>query len=270
MKLENRVFVVSGGGNGLGRELVLKLISSGGRVAAVDIDQAGLDETEKLLGEDSDQLSKHIVDITDRDAVSALPALVIDKHGKVDAVINNAGVIQPFIKIKDMGYQDIERVMNINFFGAVNMTKAFLPNLFERPEAYIVNISSMGGFLPVPGQGIYGASKAALKLFTEALYAELSNTDIRVMVVFPGGMQTDIAARSGAVINMDRVDQGGNAFLKPMSPKEAANIIVAGIEKERFRIVVGTDSKFMNVLYRLSPKFATNFIAKQMESLLEG
>jgi short-subunit dehydrogenase len=268
MRIQNKVYVVTGGGNGIGRELVLQLLSAGAKVAAVDIDEGGLQETAKLAGENSANMSLHILDITDREAVSKLPESVISEWGAVDGLINNAGIIQPFVKSIEIGFDAIDRVMNINFNGTVNMTKVFLPHFLERPEAHIVNVSSMGGFLPVPGQGVYGASKAAVKLFTESLYAELLGTRVHVSVVFPGAIGTDIAARSGVVMDAGAADEGASSF-NPMPPEEAAAAILKGIEKDKFRILVGSDAKFMNFLYRLSPKFATKYIVKQMGSLLK-
>ena len=270
MKFKDRVIVITGGGNGIGRELVLNLLARGAKVAAVDIDQAGLEQTAELSDMNSSSLSKHIVDITDPDEVSVLPQAVMDAHGGVDGLINNAGVVQPFVTIYQIDFDTIKRVMDINFYGSVYMTKAFLPYLLERPEAWIVNISSMGGFLPVPGQGIYGASKSAIKLYSEAMSAELAETNIQVSVVFPGGVETEIVARAGEDIQTFKKNAGGGAFYKPMKPDRAARKIIKGVEKERFQIFVGMDSKFMNFLYRLSPKLATNFIRKQMGSLLGG
>ncbi len=268
MKIENKVYVVTGGGNGIGRELVLQLLSSGAKVAAVDIDQEGLGETAELADEKRSNLSQHIVDITDREAVQQLPETLISNWGAVDGLINNAGIIQPFVKSNEVGFDAIDQVMNVNFHGTVNMTKAFLPNLLDRPEAHIINVSSMGGFLPVPGQGLYGASKAAVKLFTESLYAELLGTNVHVSIVFPGAIGTDIAARSGVVMDAAAAEEGASSF-NPMPPAEAAAAILKGIEKDKFRILVGSDAKFMNFLYRLSPKFATKYIAKQMGDLLK-
>ncbi len=269
MKIRDKVIVITGGANGIGREMVLNLLAKGVRVAGVDIDQAGLEETALLAGSGAERMSAHIVDITDRDVVSALPSQVIQQHGQVDGLINNAGIIQPFVKINTLAYDAIDRVMNINFNGTVNMTKAFLPFLLERPKAYIVNISSMGGFLPVPGQGVYGASQAAIKLFSEALYAELAGTQVHVSTVFPGAVATNIAANSGIDTSAMLGDAAGESSFKPMPASQAAEIIIDGMLKERYHILVGSDAKFMNFLFRLSPKFATNFITKQMGSLLK-
>jgi NAD(P)-dependent dehydrogenase (short-subunit alcohol dehydrogenase family) len=178
MKLSGKVIVVTGGGNGIGRELVLALLGRGATVAAVDRSEAALRETTQLAGQAKSRLSTFALDITDRHAVAALPDAVIAKHQVVDGLINNAGIIQPFVKLNELELDAIDRVMNVNFYGTLYMTKAFLPHFLQRPEAHITNISSMGGFLPVPGQTAYGASKAAVKLLTEGLHSELSETSV--------------------------------------------------------------------------------------------
>lgn len=268
MKVQNKVIVVTGGGNGIGRELVLHLLTKGAQVAAVDINEAGLQETVERAGAPKERLSTHIVNITDKAAVNALPEQVIARHGAVDGIINNAGIIQPFVRVNELEFEAIERVMNVNFYGTLYMTKAFLPHLLKRPEAHITNISSMGGFLPVPGQSIYGAAKAAVKLLTEGLHSELALTNVHVTVVFPGAIGTNIAANSGITIMMPAGDRNNQQSFKQLPPEKAAQIIVEGIEKNQYRVLVGSDSKFMDFLYRLHPKFAANFIFKQMKSLL--
>jgi NAD(P)-dependent dehydrogenase (short-subunit alcohol dehydrogenase family) len=192
MKVKEKVIVVTGGGSGMGRELVLLLLQKGARIAAVDINPDTLQETVSLALNSKDRVSTHVTNITDKNAVEALPDQVIAAHGAVDGLINNAGIIQPFVRINDQDYDAINRVLNVNLYGLIYMTKAFLPYLLKRPEAHIVNTSSMGGFLPVPGQTIYGASKAAVKLLTEGLNSELLDTSVRVTVVFPGAIATNI------------------------------------------------------------------------------
>lgn len=268
MNVNNKTIVVTGGGNGIGRELVLNLLNKGAKVAAVDKKEEALNETTKLAGAKAANLSTHVLDITDKAAVDLFPPNVIARHGSIDGIINNAGIIQPFVKINQLDFTAIERVMNINFYGTLYMIKAFLPHLLNRKEAHIVNISSMGGFLPVPGQSIYGASKAAVKLMTEALYAELLNTNIKVTVVFPGAIGTNITANSGVTIpNMPSGDSKKSEY-KTLAPAQAAELIVSGMESNKLYLYIGSDSKFMNFLYRMAPGFATRFIAKQMKSLL--
>jgi len=267
MQIQNKVFFVTGGGNGIGRELVLILISKGARVIAIDKDEAGLMETQHLIGVKTGNFFTHHIDVTNFEAVSRLPDQILATHCTVDGLINAAGTIQAFQKINSLDYAEIMRVMDNNYYGMVYMTKAFLPHLLTRPEAIIVNFSSMGGFLPVPGQGVYGASKAAVKLFTEALFAELLSSNVQVSLVFPGAVDTDIAAHSGVTFDPAMEEMGREKF-KPMPPGKAAEIIVAGIEKDRYRIFIGSDAKMMNILYRVAPKFAAKFITKQMGSLL--
>jgi short-subunit dehydrogenase len=268
MKVENKVFVVTGGSNGIGRQLTLQLLAVGARVAAVDIDQAGLEETAELAGKSRDRLSLHAVDITERDQVEDLPDQVTLEHGPPDGLINNAGIIQPFERVNELDYEDIQRVMDINFYGTLYMTKAFLPHLLKRPEAHLANVSSMGGFLPVPGQSIYGASKAAVKLFTEGLYSELQNTDVGVTIIFPGAIGTDIAENSGVTREQDAEPGGEELGIDPLPPEKAAQQILQAIGKNRFRALIGSDARFMDFLYRLAPRRAAKFIFRQMESLL--
>lgn len=268
MNLKNKTIVVTGAGSGIGRELAFALLNRGAMVAAVDLRDNTLQETKQLAGQLGERMSAHVLDITDRAAVEALPEKVIAQHGAIDGIINNAGIIQPFVKVNDLGYEAINRVINVNFYGALYMIKAFLPKLLARPEAYIANVSSMGGFLPVPGQSVYGASKAAIKLLTEGLYAELVNTNVRVSIIFPGATNTNIAANSGASAPMQPAGNTQKKNIPTLSAKKAAELIIRGIEKNKFQIFVGKDSKLMNILYRLNPVFATNLIAKQMKSLL--
>ena len=196
MNINTKTFVVTGAASGIGRAITMALLKQGAEVAAVDLKKENLELLKKDCAEWADKLSLHELNITDKKGVAKLPDEVIKMHGQVDGLINNAGIIQPFVKVNDLDYEAIERVMNVNFYGMLYMTKAFLPELLKRPVAHIVNVSSMGGFLPVPGQTIYGASKAAVKLFSEGLYAELLDTKVGVTVVFPGATATNKIGRA--------------------------------------------------------------------------
>lgn len=268
MIVNNKTILVTGGGNGMGRELVLLLLKKGARVATIDIREDYLNETKSLAGANANRLSTHVVNITDKSLVEALPEQIIKAHGQIDGIINNAGIIQPFVKVNDLDYASIERVVNINFYGLLYMTKSFLPHLLKRPEAHIVNISSMGGFLPVPGQSIYGATKAAVKLLTEGLRSELLDTNVKVTVVFPGAIGTNIANNSG--LKMPSASKEQEQKFKPLPAPKAAEIIIEGMEKNKYRVMVGSDSSFMDFLYRLNPKFAAEFIYKKMKELLQN
>ena len=265
MKYKNKVWVVTGGGNGMGREMVLSLLTRGAKVAAIDLNLAMLEETAALANAGKN-LTIHHLDIADQQAVSHLPEAIITQHGQLDGLINNAGIIQPFVRVNDLDWPHIEKVMDVNFYGLLYMTKTFLPYLLQRRTAHIANVSSMGGFLPVPGQSVYGASKAAVKLLTEGLYSELKNTPVKVSIIFPGAVGTNISVNSGVEIKMSTTAK--NKEYKTLAPKEAAAIMLDGIEKNQYRIFVGSDAKFMDAIYRIAPQWATDFIAKKMQSLL--
>lgn len=269
MQVSQKVIVVTGAGSGIGRELALQLVNLGARVAGVDLREESLLETANLIKK-PESFASFVVDISNRTQVENLPAQVIARFGAVDGIINNAGLIQPFVRLNDLDYGAIERVINVNFYGTVYMVKSFLPHLLLRPDAHIINISSMGGFLPVPGQTLYGASKAAVKLLTEGLRSELAQTRVKVTVVFPGAIETNITKNSG--VGQPSISENGGKQAKPSikmttAPRAAATII-EGIQNDQDRVLIGNDAKLMDFLYRLSPKRAADFIAKQMRELL--
>jgi NAD(P)-dependent dehydrogenase (short-subunit alcohol dehydrogenase family) len=264
MNPAGKVVVVTGAGSGMGREIALELLRRGARVAAVDINETTLGETVALAPGGAEAIATFVLNITDRAAVEALPQAVVERFGAVDGIINCAGIIQPFVRLNDLDYSAIDRVMDVNFRGTLYMTKTFLPWLLKRPEAHVVNISSMGGFMPVPGQTIYGASKAAVKLLTEGLHSELAQTSVRVTVVFPGAVATNITANSGVVVP---TGTGGKEY-KTLAADKAARIILDGMAQNQFRVLVGSDAKMLDRLYRLHPRRAAGFLANQMKDLL--
>lgn len=265
MKIAGKVIVITGGGSGMGRTLALEMVGKGAKVFIVDINKEGMQETIALAGDKLKQIAAAQLNITDKEQVEALPQKVIDHFGGVDGLINNAGIIQPFINVKDLEYDLVERVMNINFYGTLYMCKAFLPHLIDRPEAHIVNISSMGGFMPFPGQTIYGASKAAVKLLTEGLYAELKNTNVNVTVIHPGAVNTNIKDNSGLETTEEDKKQAESG--RVLSAEAAAHQIIKAMEKNKFRAMVGKDAKMLDKLYRLMPKKAVGIIVKKMSDL---
>jgi short-subunit dehydrogenase len=267
VKVHGKVIVVTGAGSGIGRELSLRLLSCGARVAAVDINPESLEQTATLAGRFGSSLGCFVANVSNRGEVEDLPVQVTGRFKAVDGVINNAGIIQPFVRFNDLDYLTIERLINVNLLGTLFITKEFIPFLLERPEAHIVNISSMGGFVPFPGQTVYGAAKAAVKLMTEGLASELLQTKVRVTVVFPGAVATNIMAKSGVSMSAS-INAATGAGPKALSAARAAEIIVSGIERNSPRIFVGKDSALLDRLYRLSPGMATRTIAKHMGALL--
>jgi NAD(P)-dependent dehydrogenase (short-subunit alcohol dehydrogenase family) len=264
MKIANKLVLVTGAGSGIGRALTIELIQRGAKVAAVDLRAETLAETKKLAG---GQIETFVLDVSDAAKVAALPALVAKKLGAIDVLVNNAGIIQPFVKINDLTIEQAARVMAVNFTGALMLTKAFLPALLKRPEAHILNVSSMGAYAPVPGQSVYGASKAALKLFTEGLRSELLDTNVGVTIAFPGAINTNIAQNSGMAIPAN-ADSAASKFKMTEAPVAALAMIDA-IERNRPRITIGSDATLMDRLSRLNPVLAAGIIYKQMASLLK-
>jgi len=266
MILKNKTIIVTGGGNGLGRELVLNLLEKGNNVIAFDINDAALKETTQLAANKKSALATMVLDITNQSAIDEAVNKSIAIFGQVDGIINNAGIIQPFTKLIDTDFSIMKKVLEINFAGTLYMIRAFLPHLLTRPEAHIVNISSMGGFLPVPGQAIYGASKAAVKIMSECLSSELSETNVRVTIVSPGAIFTNIKSNSG----LEKEASGNASDYKTaprgvLLPSVAAELIAKGIEHNKVRVFVGMDSKAMNFLYRFIPAFASNLISKKIK-----
>ncbi|WP_413450297.1 SDR family oxidoreductase [Georgenia phoenicis] len=268
MEIAGKVFVVTGGGNGIGRAVVLDLLARGAGVAAVDVSDAALAQTVALAGNTGPRLTTHVVDLADRAAVEALPQAVLTAHGQVDGVLNVAGIIQPFVPVKDLSYEDIEKVMAVNFSGVVNMCKTFVPYLLQRPAASLLNVGSMGGLSPVPGQSVYGASKAAVKLFTEGLYAELLGTPVAVTIVFPGAIATNISANSGVGGARDASEADG--AMKTTTAQDAARQIIAAVEKGAYRATVGSDARMIDLLSRLMPRRTTEMVTKKMGAMLKS
>ena len=267
MRIEGNVFVVTGGGNGIGREVVLALLARGARVAAVDLRADSLAEISAVAGA-GDRLSTHALDLTDRAAVAALPDAVLTAHGQVDGLLNVAGVIQQFVPFADLTYEQMEQVLAVNLWGVLHTTKELLPHLLGRPAACVVNVSSMGGLAPVPGQTVYGASKAAVKLFTEGLYAELLGTRVAVTAVYPGGVRTGIAENSGATLAGSGSGSESDLAADLTSAEAAARQILVGVEKGSYRVVIGRDARAIDLLSRLAPRRATELVAKKMASLI--
>lgn len=265
MKVTGKIALVTGAGSGMGREITKELVRRGASVVAVDLKAETLAETKNLAGEN--KVFTYVLDVTDQVAVAALPEKIKSEVGELDLLINNAGVIQPFIPINDLSMEQAQRVMNVNFYGPLAMIKAFLPTLMTRPEAHILNVSSMGAYAPVPGQSLYGASKAAVKLLTEGLRSELLETKVGVTVAFPGAVNTNISTNSGLAMPENADEQ--SAKFKSLDASIAAKIMVDAIEAGKPRVTVGKDATMMDRLSRLNPVMAANIIYKQMKSLLQ-
>jgi len=254
----NKVAAITGAGSGMGRALALELAARGCAVAIADVGESTLNETEALLRQRNVKVSSHLVDVADRAAMERFAADVVQIHGKVNLVFNNAGV-SVSNTVEKLSYEDFEWLMNINFWGVVHGTKAFLPYLKQVDEAHIVNTSSIFGVVAFASQSAYNASKFAVRGFTEALRQELADTHIGVSCVQPGGVKTNIVKTSryyAADNEAPTKEELTRTFeqMAALTPHDAALQILRGVERNRGRVLVGRDAVFLAWMQRLFPE----------------
>lgn len=261
----DKVAVVTGAGSGIGQALAIELGRSGARLAISDVDIEGLAVTEERLNAIGAPVKTDRLDVTEREAFAAYADAVKDHFGIVNQVYNNAGIT--FMgSIEASEFKDIERVMDVDYWGVVNGTKIFLPHLIASGDGHIVNVSSVFGLLAVPGQGAYNAAKFAVRGFTEALRQEMlvAGHPVKVTCVHPGGIKTGIARNSAAV---DGVDQEALAKyfdkrLASTSAQKAARIILDGVRRNKPRVLVGNDAKALDLLARVTGSGYQRVVAK--------
>jgi NAD(P)-dependent dehydrogenase (short-subunit alcohol dehydrogenase family) len=252
--VKNNVAVVTGAGSGIGRALAYELARKGASLAISDIDEVGLAETAKHARVIGARVHEKRLDVTNRAAVLAYADEVAGEFGVVNIVINNAGIAFTG-DIEQMTFEQIERVMDVDFWGVVNGTKAFLPYVIASGDGHIVNISSLFGLMAVPSQGAYNAAKFAVRGFTEALRQEmrLAGHPVQVTCVHPGGIKTAIARNAGAVDGADAASLAAvfDERLAKTSPEAAARVILRAVHGNSARVLVGADAKALDLLVRL-------------------
>ena len=271
---ENKIAVITGAASGIGQLLGIQLAAAGSFVVLADKDERGLQETFDQIKKSGGKGSVHVIDVSIKEQVHALAEEVIKEHGCVDIVINNAGVALGLLKIEELSYEEIEWLLGINLWGVIYGTKAFLPHLKKRPEASVVNISSVFGLSGIPGQGPYCISKFGVRGFTETLRAELlEEKNMHVMVVHPGGIKTNIARNARhRTISPQEKEGFDNRFEQNArtTSEEAARQILVGIKKRRPRIRIGRDAIWIDRIYRFAPIWAVAFFAKLAKRFDEG
>ena len=260
---DNKVAVVTGAASGMGRYLAVLLAKMGCNVAICDVNEEGLSKTSSMLTNYNVATSQHTVDTAEKAEIERFHEEVIARHQKVDLVFNNAG-ITVVSEFDSMPEEDWDRVMRVNLDGVINMTRKFLPELKSRPEAALINTSSIFGMVAVPSQSVYHATKFAVRGFTESLAKEMKDTNLQVHCVHPGHVGTNIAlsakhVESGepsSILGKERsVEEQGRMFKENgMHPSRAAKIILDGVKKKRTRIFVGLDAKLLDLSQRLFPK----------------
>jgi short-subunit dehydrogenase len=263
-RFDGRVAVVTGAGSGVGRATALCLARKGCRLALVDVNAAALEEVAKQLELSGTPTSTHLVDVSDAERMQALPAQVVAEHEAVHILVNNAGV-SVSATFEDHSLDDLRWIVGINFWGVVHGCKFFLPLLKQADEAHIVNISSMFGFIGVPTQSSYCATKFAVKGLSEALWMELQGTHVGVTSIHPGGIRTGIARTMRSYD--DEVRAATQAGLERSRPPEVvAKAILRAIEKNKLRAIVGWEAYATDWLKRLLPVRTHHLIARRMNS----
>ncbi|MGI9106420.1 MAG: SDR family NAD(P)-dependent oxidoreductase [Pyrinomonadaceae bacterium] len=258
MSLTNEsIAVVTGAASGIGRSLAVRLAKEGiAGIAIADVNAGNLHDTARMIENENLRVSEHVVDVANLVQMQAFVAAVVARHGRVTHLINNAGV-SLFGTVEEVSLEDLQWLMNINFWGTVYGVKLFLPILREQPSAHIVNVSSVFGLVAPPGNAAYSASKFAVRGFTEALRHELKETNIAVSCVHPGGVATNIArdGKVGARARPSAKEESVKYHTKisRTTPEEAAETIVRGIKRRSKRILVGMDARIIDVVHRAAP-----------------
>ena len=249
-----KVAAVTGAGSGIGRALAIELARSGAKVAISDIDAEGLAETERQVRALGAEVHSDRLNVVERESVLLYADALKDHFGTVNQIYNNAGIAYS----GDVGaspFKDIERIFDVNLWGVVNGTKAFLPHLIASGDGHVINVSSLFGLMSMPGQSAYNAAKFAVRGFTESLRQEMiiGKKPVAVTCVHPGGVKTSIARNATAAEGID-VQAAAAMFEKYLantSPKGAARIILTAVRKKKPRVLVGPDAKALDVLVRV-------------------
>ena len=259
---QGKTAVITGAGSGMGRYLAVLLAKAGANVAICDINEETLNGTAAMVRQYNVAVSTHIVDMGDMERIEALPDEVVSHHGSVDLVFNNAGVTMGS-SFSGMSEEDWDWVMNINLNGVVKASRVFLPLLKDRPEAALINTSSIFGMIAVAGQSVYHATKFGVRGFTESLAKEFKDSSVQVHCVHPGHIGTNIVANArfneeddATFLRQDDVDVDEMAKMFKtggMHPSRAAQIILNGVQRKKRRIFVGLDAKLMDLAQRITP-----------------
>ncbi|MCL4115943.1 UNVERIFIED_CONTAM: hypothetical protein GTU68_032761, partial [Idotea baltica] len=257
----DKVIVITGAGSGIGRALAEEFSGLGAKLALNDINETGLTETVKLLPNSTAVFSK-VVDVAKLEEVNAFATEVITHFGNTDVLINNAGVSAGKLSVEEIDIELFKWVVDINFWGVVYGTKAFLPNLITRPEAAVVNISSIFGLMGIGYQAPYCATKFAVRGFSESLAVEMHNTKVQVMSVHPAGIKTNIAnnARGGEEAEKEEFNKMLND-----DPNAIAKKIIKGIKRKNTRLRVGRGATLVDWMNRFKPYHIANFLQQLLQ-----
>ena len=267
--LQGGVAVITGAASGIGAALAVNLARRGMALALVDLNPAGLEATATQARAAGVKVSTHVLDVSDRAGVAALPAAVLEQHGRVTVLVNNAGVALGGL-FEQVSEEDFDWLMSINFGATVRLTRAFLPVLAREPAAQLANVSSIFGIIAPPGQSAYAASKFAVRGFSESLRHELemSHSPVGVTLVHPGGVRTSISENARLSKSLDEAEvkreQANWRSLLSLAPEKAAEIIATAIARRDARVLVGSDAKGAALVQRLFPVSYWKHVARDL------
>jgi short-subunit dehydrogenase len=266
-QLRDKIVFLTGAGHGIGRCLALQLAEAGCRLALVDIRQEPLDAVAKEVEARSPKVTTHIADVRDETRMQALAEEVVDAHGGVDIVINNAGVTC-WGTFEEISLEDAHWVLDVSVWGALHGCKFFLPHLRNAKEAHIVNVSSVYGFIGIPRQAVYCAAKYAVRGFTESLRSELEDSHIGVTVVHPGGVATRFVTDSRAADDTAKNEFADLMAKHSLAPEKVASKIIRGIEKNKPRVFAGPEPYVVDFIRRIAPNTGQRLLGRWLGSLM--
>ncbi|UGT64191.1 SDR family NAD(P)-dependent oxidoreductase [Nocardia asteroides] len=266
-----KVCVITGAGSGIGRALAENLARRGAKLALSDIDTEGLAETVRRCEALGAQVKSDRLDVSEREAVLLYADAVQAHFGVVHQIYNNAGIAYHG-DVLHSGFKDIERIMDVDFWGVVNGTKAFLPLLLESGDGHVVNVSSLFGLIAVPSQSAYNSAKFAVRGFTESLRQEmlLGKQPVQVTCVHPGGIKTAVARNATYAENVDGTD-AASLFDKKLAmhtPEMAAETITEGVRRGHGRVLIGWEAKLLDLFVRITASGYQRISARAQRGVL--
>ena len=268
-ELRGKIAVITGAGAGIGRATAVALAGEGCTVAVCDLDEAAAKETVELVAAAGGRASCHQVDVASEPQMRVLAAAVLDEHGAVDIVINNAGIAGPTLPTDEVPLDRFHTVMDVNFWGVVHGSVAFVPHLRTRPEANLVNVASNAALLAYSRMAPYNASKFAVRGFTETLRMELRSTPVRVTVVCPGVTGTQMLSHSPVIDEADRQTmQARFDSYRTAKPETVARAIVRAIKADKPRALIGADTAIFDAIVRLMPGAHSRLLARPVDMVL--
>ncbi len=266
-EFKNKVVVITGAGSGIGRALALAFAREGARLALNEFNRITLRETVALIGKGSEVFPVEF-DVSDKDAMFSFAKSVKERFGQIDMMINNAGVSIGEYPLHQMDLKMFERVMDVNFYGMLYGSRAFIPYLLEQPEASLLNVSSVFGLTGIIHSSAYCASKFAVYGLNQSLIQEYKNSSLTIHSVHPGGIKTNIAKNA---VDYNEVHEAFHQQFLKLTPEYAADVIIAGIRKRKKRILIGSEAYLLDFVVRLFPIWGSNIvngiIQKKVEAL---